>query len=49
MKKIKYRVYVDFLMKILRGEFDTLKKAKTFMRECGYTTDSEAWIEKVEV
>lgn len=48
MAKVKttYRVYVDFLMKILRAEFDTKKEARQYMKEYGYTKDSEAWIDK---
>jgi hypothetical protein len=34
-------------MKILNETFDTKREAQKAFRECGYTKDSEAWIERV--
>ena len=49
MKENKYKwgLFSDYGMKILNETFRTKREAQKAFRECGYTKDSEAWIEKV--
>ena len=46
-KGYKWGLFSDFFMKILNETFATKREAQRAFRECGYTKDSEAWIEKV--
>lgn len=46
-KNYKWGLFSDFGMKILNETFEYKRDAQRAFRECGYTKDSEAWIEKV--
>ena len=46
-KSYKWGLFSDYFMKILNETFVTKREAQRAFRECGYTKDSEAWIEKV--
>lgn len=46
-EKTRWGLFSDFGMKILNETFDTKREAQKAFRECGYTKDSEAWIERV--
>ena len=44
--KTKWGLFSDYGMKILNETFATKREAQRAFRECGYTKDSEAWIER---
>ena len=46
-KNYKWGLFSDYFMRILNETFPTKREAQRAFRECGYTKDSEAWIEKV--
>ena len=46
-KNYKWGLFSDFGMRILNETFEYKRDAQRAFRECEYTKDSEAWIEKV--
>ena len=46
--KKRWGLYSDFGQRILNETFDSKREAQKAFRECGYTKDSEAWIEEVD-
>lgn len=46
-KDYKWGMFSDYGMKLLNETFATKREAQKAFKECGYTKDSEVWIEKV--